>query len=214
MRLTIILICILAINSQAQSVFRFKGKGRRVHVERTVSVGYNRMELARKILEGQRISRTRTTPQTVTFVAIHREPIRHPSLVAGPNSYLKGLGRRFKGVSGWNKIEQSGGYNGAHHIITKSVIKKLGGSNECINNAPSVFHPLHNNSTFEQTFHNHEKQLEIYNQKGIRGIMEQFFEEINEVNKALGIPPYRRELQYKLFLEAQLWSEHWGFRWE
>jgi hypothetical protein len=194
MRLAIILICILTINSQAQSVFKFIGKGRKLKVERRIATSVRYHNLARKVLRSQ------------TLTTIRPEAVRHPTRVVGPNTYLKGVGKRFRGLGEWNKVGDSRSYNGAHHIVTKFVIKELGGNSECIRQAPSVFHSLHNDLRHIDWFHNHQKQLEIYKQSGIKGIIEDFF---NNVGK-----DFTDAEKEQLLLEAELWAKHWGFKWE
>lgn len=194
MRLAIILICILTINSQAQSVFRFIGKGRKLKVERRIETSVRYHNLARKVLRSERLT------------IVRQEMVRHPTRVVGPNIYLKGVGKRFRGLGEWNKVGDSRSYNGAHHIVTKFVIKELGGNSECIRQAPSVFHSLHNDLRHIDWFHNHQKQLEIYKQSGIKGIIEDFF---NNVGK-----DFTDAEKEQLLLEAELWARHWGFKWE
>lgn len=194
MRLAIILICILTINSQAQSVFRFIGKGRKLKVERRIETSVRYHNLARKVLRSQ------------TLTTIRPEAVRHPTRVVGPNIYLKAVGKRFRGLSEWDKVGDSRSYNGAHHIVTKFVIKELGGNSECIRQAPSVFHSLHNDLRHIDWFHNHQKQLEIYKQSGIKGIIEDF---LNNVGN-----DFTDAEKEQLLLEAELWAKHWGFKWE
>lgn len=205
MRLALVLI-LLSTTVYSQSIFRFKGRGTRVRVERTIRT--KRTDLARRVLN----RRDRQQQVQKTLRATYEVHSVHPTRIVGPNNYLKGLSRRVTGPQ-WSKIGKSGGYNGAHHIVTKSVIKQLGGSNECINNAPSVFHPLHSSSSFENMFHDHERQLQIYEQSGIRGIIIDFFERANAVSGRLGIPVYNDDVIHQALMEAELWARHWGLKW-
>lgn len=179
----------------SQSVFRFVGKGRKLRVERKIVTNVKYQALARRVLHSTELSISR------------RELVRHPLRVVGPNVYLKGVGKRFKGLSEWDKVGDSRSYNGAHHIVTKYVIKELGGNGECVRQAPSVFHPLHNNPEYVGWFHNHTNQLAIYKEKGIRGIVEDFFEKV--VGK-----DFSEEDKAQLMLEAELWAKHWNLKWE
>lgn len=145
----------------------------------------------------------------------YEQPIVHPTMVPGDNNYLKGLARKLKETEdSWKKVWESGGYNGAHHIITKSVLKELGLPGEAIGNAPAVFHPLHNTNGMEIYFHDHEKQLELYEQGGIKAILEDFFETINAVNEALGIPIYDKDFIEREMFEAEIWARYWGIKWQ
>lgn len=178
----------------SQSVFRFIGKGRKLRVERKIVTNVMYHNLARRVLRSQSLTVSR------------RELVRHPTRVVGPNTYLKGVGKRFKGLSGWNGVGDSRTYNGAHHIVTKWVIKELGGNAECMRQAPSVFHQLHNNPAYIDWFHNHQKQLAIYQEKGIKGIMLDFFEHVGN--------DFAEQDKAQLMLEAELWAKHWNLKWE
>lgn len=204
MRVALLLI-LLSTTVYSQNIFRFKARGHRVKVERTIVT--NQANLARRIL------RTTNLTEQKRLRAIYYQPRVHPTNLTGPNNYLKGLSRRFTGPQ-WERIGQSGGYNGAHHIVTKAVIKQISlKDGEIVANAPSVFHPLHNNPNFEHMFHDHERQLKIYEQSGIRGVVIDFFERANAVSGRLGIPVYNDDVIYQALLEAELWAKHWGLKW-
>lgn len=196
MRPGILLLTIFLVGNTvfSQSVFRFIGKGRRLRVERKIVTQQRYRSLARRVLRSQSLTISR------------REVVRSPMRVVGPNIYLKGVGKRFKGLSEWDKVRDSRTYNGAHHIVTKFVIKELGGNSECMRQAPSVFHKLHNNPAYIDWFHNHQKQLAIYQEKGIKGIMEEFFENVGS--------EFSKEDKEQLMLEAELWAKHWNLKWE
>lgn len=178
----------------SQSVFRFIGKGRKLRVERKIVTQPRYYNLARKVLRSTELSIKR------------RELVRHPTRVVGPNTYLKGVGKRFKGLSEWNGVGDSRTYNGAHHIVTKYVIREIGGNSECMRQAPSVFHKLHNRPEYVDWFHNHTKQLAIYQEKGIKGIMIDFFEKVGQ--------DFTEADKEQLMLEAELWAKHWGLKWD
>jgi len=192
MRLAVILL-LIGTTAYSQSFFRFIGKGRKLRVERKIVTNVRYHNLARKVLNSQTLTVTRP------------EPLRNPSRVVGPNSYLKGISRRFKGQNGWGSINKANGYNGAHHIVTRFVIRELGGNSECVNNAPSVFHPLHNDLRYTNWFHNHQKQLELYQEGGISSIMTDFFDNVGK--------DFTDVEKEQLMLEAELWAKHWGFKW-
>lgn len=190
----------------SQSVYRLGRKvvNGGVKVERVVRVnGGVERGIARRLLKGSELRKE------------YIEPVRIPSVVIGPNMYLKGIGNRFRGQAGWQGIGRSDGYNGAHHVVTRRVIREIGGNGKDIfANAPSVFHPFHNRPEYAELFHNHQRQLELYDRCGIKCVMEDFLERIGEVNKREGLPEYSEKSKEQLMLEAQLWAEHWGFVWE
>lgn len=196
MRPGILLLTIFLVGNTvfSQSVFRFIGKGKRLRVERRIVTTISHQHLARRVLHSQSLTISR------------REVVRHPSRVVGPNSYLRGVSRAFRKEKGWEGINNGRGYNGAHHIVTRFVINQLGGNSECLRNAPSVFHPLHNHPEYVDWFHNHQKQLTIYQEKGIKGIITEFLENVGK--------DYTEAEKEQIMLEAELWAKHWGFVWE
>ena len=197
-----ILLILSAVNSYSQNLFRFIGKGRRLKVERRIVTRVQYHALARRVLNSQTLTVTR-------HVAI-----MPPSRLVGPTNYLRGVSTRLKGRPGWERIGQSGGYNGAHHIVTRAVIKQISGkSGEILSNAPAVFHPLHNNPNFEYMFHDHKRQLQIYENSGVEGVIIDFFDRANAVSKRLGLPLYNDEVIKQALLEGELWAKHWGLKW-
>ena len=191
---------------QAQSLFKFVGKGVELQVERTITVNAIYQNLAREVLlaRGIGIENIRVISQT-TLQATYNPGILTPAVVFGPNSYLKGVNRAFKGAAEWKAVNIGTGYNGAHHIVTKFVITQIGGSEEAIRNGPSVFHPLHNKPEYVDAFHNHQRQLELYKTGGIKGIVTDFFERV---------PGFTEDEVKIMLLESELWSKHWGFKWQ
>ena len=196
MRQGIILLTIILVSNTvfSQSVFRFIGKGRKLRVERKIVTQQRYYNLARRVLHSTGLSISR------------RELVRNPGRVVGPNVYLRGVSKRFKGLSEWNGVGDSRTYNGAHHIVTKYVIREIGGNGECMRQAPSVFHQLHNRPEYVDWFHNHTKQLAIYQEKGIKGIIMDFFENVGQ--------DFSKEDKEQLMLEAELWAKHWGLKWD
>lgn len=207
-----ILILLLSSNIYAQNLYRFSKKAGSLKVQRTVTVNRINENLARRVLSGKIQEQVRH--DRITLRATQRIAARQPHAFVGSNNYLKGLSRQFVGRPGWTDVFKSGGYNGAHHIVTKSVLKQLGYGPETLNNAPSVFHPLHNNKNFELTFHDHTTQMELYKKYGIQGVIIDFFERINAINMALGMPEYTPEQVQQELNEGHLWAKHWGLKWD
>lgn len=192
-KIATLLLVFFSINCYSQSVFRFIGKGKKLKVERRIETNIRLHNLARRVMRSERLTTMRV------------EPVRNPPRVVGPNKYLKGISRRFKDQKGWERVNKANGYNGAHHIVTRFVIKEIGGSSECISNAPSVFHPLHNHPEYIDYFHNHTKQLELYEKGGISAIMQDFFDNVGK--------DFTEAEKEQLMLEAELWAKHWGLKW-
>lgn len=204
MRIVVILL-LLATNVYPQSLFRISKAGRRgLKVQRTITTKQSHINLARRVVE-RRILTEQVRQNKTTLRVNHLQTHSLPSRVVGPNNYLKGVSRRFKGTKGWKEINNTTGYNGAHHIVTRFVIKEIGGNSEAIANAPSVFHPLHNDLRYTDWFHNHQRQLEIYQKGGIKAIILDFFNRVDG---------FEKEDVETILLEGELWSKHWGFKWE
>lgn len=199
----VVLFFFVSINSYSQNVFRFIGRGAALQVRRTITVSSIHLDLARNIIKAQGIANVQLLSPCV-LQAVYSPNIVTPAVVLGPNNYLRGVSSRFRGEKEWEQINAGTGYNGAHHIVTKFVIREIGGSEEAIKNGPSVFHPLHNKPEYVDVFHNHQRQLEIYKTDGIKGIVEDFFDRVDGFT----------EDEVKLMLlEAELWAKHWGFKW-
>lgn len=205
MRIVILfLFFFVSLNSYSQNVFRFIGKGAALKVTRTITTNQINRELARSILAAQTSATVRVI-DNVTVQATFTPGIVTPAIVIGPNSYLKGVSRAFRGENAWVNINSGSGYNGAHHIVTKFVIREIGGNAEAIKNGPSVFHPLHNKPEYIDLFHNHQRQLELYKTEGIKGIVEDFFNRV---------PGFTDEEIKLMLLESELWAKHWGLKWQ
>ena len=204
MRVVFVFLLLVPYNLYSQSIYKFIGKGVNLQVTRTITTNSIYLNLARKIFVSQNLKNIRIISPTSVQVTYSPNVVT-PAIVLGPNSYLKGVSRAFKGTKEWKVVNAATGYNGAHHIITKFVIKQIGGNDESIKNGPSVFHPLHNKPEYVDVFHNHQRQLEIYNRDGIKGIVEDFFNRVNGFTDD--------EVKIML-LESELWAKHWGFKWQ
>lgn len=204
MRVVFVFLLLIPYNLYSQSIYKFIGKGVNLQVTRTITTNSIYLNLAREIFVSQNLKNIRIISPTTVQVTYSPNVVT-PAIVLGPNSYLKGVSRAFKGTKEWKVVNAAVGYNGAHHIVTKFVIKQIGGSEEAIKNGPSVFHPLHNKPEYVDVFHNHQRQLEIYNRDGIKGIVEDFFDRVNG---------FTDEEVKLMLLESELWAKHWGFKWQ
>ncbi|MBP5430091.1 MAG: hypothetical protein J6Y25_04345 [Elusimicrobiaceae bacterium] len=219
MRKIIILGLVLSVCNPAysQSVFRVLQKGSRLKIRRTMTVLPKQARLAQRVALNQSTIQgvEMRVNRAIVTTRIEQKLVR-PMEVVGPNRYLRIVSKAFKNKPGWKRLNSSVGYNGAHHIITKSVIKEI--CNRChvdmLANAPSVFHPLHNSAEYSEVFHGHERQLELYYTRGVKGIVDNFFKEINEINLEHGLPLYNKKFIEAEMLEAELWTRYWNLRWE
>lgn len=204
MRIVFIILFLFSQNLYSQSIFKFIGKGAALKVTRTITVSEIHANLARELFSAYGLANVRVISPTM-LQATYTPQIVTPAVVIGPNSYLRGVSQAFKGAKAWQNVNAPQGYNGAHHIVTKFVIREIGGNAEAIKNGPSVFHPLHNKPEYVDIFHNHQRQLEIYKVGGIKGIVDDFFDRV---------PGFTDEERKIMLLESELWSKHWGFKWQ
>lgn len=132
----------------------------------------------------------------------------------------------------WRDINNSLTYNGAHHIVNKRTLEEiylmeqekarqkgepyLINLGEMQNNAPAVFHRLHGNPHFRHIFHNQERQLFLYQQYGVKGIIEDFFFQLEQISKesSYAIPAVPPSVIENTYLEAELWCKTFNLRWE
>lgn len=132
----------------------------------------------------------------------------------------------------WRKINSSHSYNGAHHIVNKRTLQEIHlmekekakqkgepyliNLSEMQNNAPAIFHRLHGNPNFSHIFHNLERQLFLYREYGVKGIIEDFFFQLEQISKEsnYAIPAVPPVVIENTYLEAELWSKTFNLRWE
>ncbi len=201
----------------SQSAFRVLQRGNRVKIRRTITVPPKQARLAQKVaLNQSAIQRVETKVNRAVITTHIEQKLVRPMDVVGPNKYLRIASKVFKKKPGWKRLNSSVGYNGAHHIITKSVIREISNryNMDMLANAPSVFHPLHNSAEYTEVFHGHDKQLELYYTRGVKGIVDNFFKEINKINLEHGLPLYNKKFIEAEMLEAELWTRYWNLRWE
>ena len=149
------------------------------------------------------------------ITATMHQPLQRPTALVGTNNFLKKVETVFKRNPGWEGISKRRGYNGAHHIVTKNVIRNIARNrSEVFANAPSIFHPLHDDPRYMNIFHDQARQLALYKDGGIKAIVVDFFTRVNGVNREFGIAEYTQEQIEQTLLEAELWAKHWGIRWE
>lgn len=158
--------------------------------------------------------------------------LKRPERVYGPYKLLKAYSRASnnevlinrKYIDNWKRINTTGYYNGAHHLVNKYTIKRIyldlkeQGEDvrleEMQANAPAIFHPLHGNPAYKDVFHNTEEQYYDYKRFGMKVTVAGLLERIDEVNVSLGFEPYSAEYLDGVLKEAELWCKYWNIRWE
>jgi hypothetical protein len=160
----------------------------------------------------------------IVLESVIKQQLAEPVRISGEYNYLKAVSQSFRADPQWVDVNKSDSYNGIHHIINKSVLEVIykqrkDGSyllnyNDFLNNSPAVFHPFHNDKQFSWYFHNHKRQYELYVKYGVKGVLLDFFTEINKLNELYGLPVYADEFIENNMLQAKFWSDSYGLKWE
>lgn len=181
-----------------------------------------------------------TVKQFVISTAFKAPILREPSTLWGSYRYLKELvrlsqepGAVAKGYERkWRKIRDVATYRGVHHIVNKSTLKeiytrkkiksqnnhkpypvKLG---EMQNDAPGIIHPFHGNPEYAPMFHNINHQLALYDEGGVRAIILDYFNNMQELHKLYPneAPVIYQEMVDNTLKEAELWAATYRLRWK
>lgn len=160
------------------------------------------------------------------------QTLKSPNRIYGPYNYVRVFSRISKDESlttgkhlqAWKHINQTTGYNGAHHIINKYTIKilhqelKKEGKNVSLsdmqNNAPAMFHPLHGDKRFQHYFHNPVAQLSDYHLYGMKITVMSLLAEIDEIGAELGLTRMPEDYINGILKETELWCKTYGLVWE
>ena len=231
MRLAIILL-FLATNVYSQNLFKAAGKGKNfINISRTTVVRSDMKSLAEAVLRDRSSNIIeQVVKQELILQTIIEQPFCSPEEVPGGYNYLRTVSKEMRAENFWKDIVDSDSYNGAHHIINKSVLEviykdleirarqantKLDFTfDEFQSNAPAVFHPFHNVTKYKHIFHNRERQLRLYYSEGVFGCVEDYFKQINEVNALKGLRLYDQEFKRTTLLETMLWARRYGLTWK
>lgn len=175
------------------------------------------------LTQTSQVNITRVNNQ-VMFQAYIAQQRVSPIEVSGGYNYLRTVSQSLSGESEWHRINASDGYNGVHHIISKSALAVIYKQRNRLDNgltyedftrnAPSAFHPFHNNNEFFDIFHNAERQILIYEKVGVIGVLEDYFERVNVLNRKYGLPEYSDDMIARSLLEAKFWAKIHGLVWE
>lgn len=181
-----------------------------------------------------------TIPQVVISTEFKTPILRNPSTLWGNYRYLKELvrlsqerGAVAKGYEKkWRNIRDVSTYRGVHHIVNKSTLKeiytrkKIKSQNnhkpypvslgEMQNDAPGIIHPFHGNPEYQVMFHNINRQLALYDEGGVRAIILDYFNNMQELHRLYPreAPVIYQEMVDNTLKEAQLWAETYRLRWK
>ena len=243
-KILIVLFLIVAQNCYSQSLFRIIARPKiKIHkafeAQRVTIIHQQQIERAIQVAEFNSRFRQTTTVNITPMISNNQpvgflcnnitQDICKPEQLYGSYNYLKLASREMPRLTvNWSHINKTSTYNGAHHIINIAVIQELQLSvktdyknlaeypslQEMTRQAPALFHPMHNNPKYTSVFHNKERQINLYNECGIKGVIEDFFEQLKIVNEQEGLPELPEDVIIGTLLEAQLWAEHFGLKWD
>lgn len=84
------------------------------------------------------------------------------------------------------------------------------------NDAPGIIHPFHGNPEYQVMFHNINRQLALYDEGGVRAIILDYFNNMQELHRLYPreAPVIYQEMVDNTLKEAQLWAETYRLRWK
>ena len=233
------ILCFLYINTFSQSVYKvIQGynlikPSAKIQETITVSQSLLNVTLQRAYFQTQYRESTNikiSYLENVSRNAVVKVDIEQfkcePTELYGSYNYLKTC-YSLMNLRTLKKIRKTSGYNGVHHIINQSTIrviyekyiktndelKEIPNLQEILENTPAIFHPLHNNKAYIDTFHNSEKQLIIYEEYGVEGIIMNFFYELIDINKTNHISEIDQEIVTATLMQAYIWAKTYGLKW-
>lgn len=169
-------------------------------------------------------------------VSMERQLLAHsittPEAIYGPYKYVRAFSMAAKTeelvspkyLARWKRINESTHYNGVHHLISRSTIKRLHADlkqsgkkvslSDLESNCPSILHPLHGHPEYQDVFHNIDQQYEDYQKFGMKITILSLLERIDEENVKLGLPTFPEWYLEGILKEAELWTKYNGLVWE
>lgn len=207
-------------------------------IERRIKTNIPRSFYAIDIAKRQSLNRhtswSFTNTSSKVEVTINRrlaeQSLRSPRNIYGPYKYVRTFSRISKQenlvaaqyIKEWKGIQESQGYNGAHHLVNKYTIKLIHDQmksngikfnlTECQNDAPAIFHPLHGNPLFKEIFHNPEQQLADYNQFGMKVVVSNILNNIEKINIENGLGAFPELYKESILLETEFWCKEYGLK--
>ena len=85
--------------------------------------------------------------------------------------------------------------------------------NEFMINAPAIIHPLAKTNEFTK-LSSIKVQLAAYRTRGIKGILDIFFKDLNTFNKSNNLMSIPEDVVKGTYLEAKLWADYYDLKWE
>lgn len=207
-------------------------------IERRIKTNISRSFYAIDIAKRQSLNRhtswsfTNTSSRVEVIInrRLAEQSLRSPINIYGPYKYVRIFSRISKQenlvaaqyIKEWKGIQESQGYNGAHHLVNKYTIKLIHEQmkengikfnlSDCQNNAPAIFHPLHGNPKFKEIFHNPEQQLADYNQFGMKVVVSNILNNIEKISIENGLGAFPELYKESILLETEFWCKEYGLK--
>ena len=236
MRKLVILCLLLPLNGYCQNAVKIIGnlaKLNRVAIERIITVPTRDYLPALAIATYHQpftLYSNSLSSQITYNITFQLNSLKSPDTIYGPYNYMRAISKVSRHqqfvhpdyTRYWKHLNSSVGYNGVHHLITKSTIKQLCSDVSCSStilkemqsNAPCIFHRFHGNPSFVTIFHNPEEQYELYIKRGMKKVVELQLDKINEVNKTMGLPELTQEYIDGILHETKIWCSIYGLIYE
>ncbi len=226
-KLLLLIVLFFSINSFSQNIYsvvRVARGTKPIKIARTTIALPGCSDMAYRAMAAQ-TKRIEVVyfPDRVILQSLIKQEQTNPLQISGGYNYLRTISQSMRNETFWKHINASQGYNGVHHIITKSTLKWLYKNRrrtdngltfeDFVRNSPAAFHPLHNESEFGAVFHNPVRQLSLYQREGIKGILQDYFNRANELSRTQGMIEYDETFIERTFQEAIFWASMWGLEW-
>lgn len=175
---------------------------------------------------------TSTSIDVIITRKLAAQTLKSPRTIYGPYNYVRTFSKISKDESlttgrhleDWRHINNSQGYNGAHHLINKYTLKIIWENqrkngiktnlDDMQKNAPAIFHPLHGDKRFQYIFHNPVAQIDDYNMYGMKMVILDLLNQIDEAGISIGLPRMNEDYILGILKEAELWCKTYQLVWE
>ena len=233
------ILCCIPVSSLAQGrivLSRGLFKPQPPIIKRTLTVPIRHGWVADKALltyNPTRLTFTNTSSH-ITFTLekeIAAKTLKSPTAIHGPYTYTRAISTVSQDhsrvdpryLSAWKYINQYGNYNGSHHIVNKTTIAAIHADltekgykislEEMQNDAPALFHPLHDRPQYKKIFHDAKWQYETYQKMGMEALLLYQFDKLHALNADIGLSPIPDEVIDGILKEAELWCTQYHLYW-
>lgn len=205
-------------------------------IHQDIARGMTAIEVAKYQAINPHIQWYFTNTSTAVDVHIQRtlaaQTLKSPRTIYGPYNYVRTFSKISKDetltsqkhLRDWKRINDVNSYNGAHHLVNKYTLKIIWEQqryngiktnlNDMQKNAPAIFHPLHGNKNYQHVFHNPIAQLHDYEMYGMKVVIIDLLQQIDEAAVSEGLPRMPEQYMLGVLKEAELWCKNYNLVWE